>query len=687
MTDAVTAARTGRPAEALSPARPADATTAPAPPVVPAASAVATAPVAAVVGEGVLASALRAALSRTHRLVAEEDAACEVVVTAEDGWGTAVEPPRPDARWLPVRVELGLLVAGPMTVPGRAGCARCARTRRRRALGPDSPRAALLQQHGERLADRASPVLTAWACEAAAALVQHELVHPGGRLTDNAVAFLSLTTMSVDRHPFLPDPSCPWCGGLPEDRPPVLMAAPRPKPDRDVHRVRDLRADWEGLVSRYVDGRTGLVRQLDVRTDYPYPMVSAPLHLPGGEQEAGFGRDLDYAACARTALAEALERLGGARPGGYRTTVRAGYAEVADRALCPRDLGLYPPERYTEPDFPYPPYDPGLELNWVWGHSFTRGAPVLVPEDYAYYRTRHDNPAARPLAYEVSNGCALGGCLEEAALHGLVELAERDAFLLTWYARLPVPQVDLRTVSDPRVGALAERIRQDSGHRVLAFATTPEHGIPTAWVMAVRPSGPGWDDEPAAVCAAGAHFNPERAVLNGLLELAANLGWNRAAFREERDRIAAMVDDPELVREMRDHALLHCHPAAFDRFAFLIGDGTDAGRAGLPLEEAFAHATCRPRGADIRDDLAEAVGRFTERGLDVVVVDQTTDEHRAGGLACAKVIVPGLVPMTFGHRMRRTHGLPRLLRLPAQLGYRTRALTEDDLNPHPHPFP
>ncbi|MGW3465563.1 alpha/beta fold hydrolase, partial [Streptomyces olivaceoviridis] len=208
-------------------------------------------------------------------------------------------------------------------------------------------------------------------------------------------------------------------------------------------------------------------------------------------------------------------------------------------------------------------------------------------------------PDARPLAYEVSNGCALGGCLEEAALHGLVELAERDAFLLTWYARLPAPRVDLATVTDLRIAVLAERIRQDSGHRVLAFATTPEHGIPTAWVMAVHPTArlsPAPGDpraEPAAVCAAGAHFDPEQALLNGLLELTANLGWNRDAYREERERIGAMVTDPDQVRDMRDHALLYCHPAAFDRFGFLLGDGPPGtGAPGLPVEEAFARADC-----------------------------------------------------------------------------------------------
>ncbi|MBZ4323633.1 TOMM precursor leader peptide-binding protein [Streptomyces huiliensis] len=633
----------------------------------------------AVLGKGLLATAVRTALGRAGLLAAEPHDGCSAVVTADDGWNPATEPEVPGVPWLPVRVELGTVVIGPYVVPGRPGCARCARTRRTRALGPDSPRAELVRRHGDRLADRAAPLLPAWARDTVAALVTHELTATGARLTDRAVLMLALPDLTAGVHPFLPVPDCPSCGGLPPDRPPVLMAVPRPKPAPDVHRTRDLAAGWDALRDAYVDGRTGVVRQLDVRTDYPYPMVSAPLHLPGGEQEAGFGRDLDYASCARTALAEALERLGGARPGGRRPTVRAPYREVAGNALYPPDLGLYPPERYAEPGFPYPPFDPGLELPWVWGHSFARDAPVLVPEDYAYYRTRHDGPHARPLAYEVSNGCALGGCLEEAALHGLVELAERDAFLLTWYARLPVPRIDLGTVSDPRIPVLAERIRQDGGHRVVAFATTPEYGIPSVWVMAVHPR-PG--REPAAVCAAGAHFDPEKALLNGLLELTANLGWNRVAWREETARIAAMVDDPELVREMRDHALLYCHPAAFDRFGFLFGDAP-----ALPVREAFARADCRPRGADLRDDLAEVVARFTGAGLDVVVVDQTTDEHRVGGFACAKVIVPGLLPMTFGHRMRRTHGLPRLRDLPARLGHRTGPLGPDDVNPHPHPFP
>ncbi len=61
---------------------------------------------------------------------------------------------------------------------------------------------------------------------------------------------------------------------------------------------------------------------------------------------------------------------------------------------------------------------------------------------------------------------------------------------------------------------------------------------------------------------------------------------------------------------------------------------------------------------DLADDLRDLVARFLVSGMDVIAVDTTSPEAAAGGFACAKVIVPGAVPMTFGHHYRRVHGLP-----------------------------
>jgi ribosomal protein S12 methylthiotransferase accessory factor len=57
----------------------------------------------------------------------------------------------------------------------------------------------------------------------------------------------------------------------------------------------------------------------------------------------------------------------------------------------------------------------------------------------------------------------------------------------------------------------------------------------------------------------------------------------------------------------------------------------------------------------------------------VIVVDQTAPEQRPFGLHTVKTLVPGLLPMSYCHFLRRTTGSPRLDGV-------------SEINPFPHPF-
>jgi ribosomal protein S12 methylthiotransferase accessory factor len=177
------------------------------------------------------------------------------------------------------------------------------------------------------------------------------------------------------------------------------------------------------------------------------------------------------------------------------------------------------------------------------------------------------------------------------------------------------------------------------------------------------------------MCGAAAHPDPEHALASAVADLGP--GVEGLTRRYDAERAAFLLAEPDRVREMDDHALLYGHPRAFERLAFLPADGPRLPIAGNGW----------PACDDLAGDLAELVGRYLATGLDVVAVDTTGPEQRAGGFACAKVLVPGTASMTFGHRFRRTHGLPRLLSLPRLLGHRDRDLRPCELNPDPHPFP
>lgn len=618
------------------------------------------------------------------------DGPLAMLVAASDAWDTS---PHASARtratndqvaWLPVWTEQGYVLLGPLEAPGQTGCVDCAATRRRRVNPHYAERAAVWQRYGDQLAATPSSWLTGLAGQLVADLVTAEVrrvTSDEAPLTSQTLCRLDLESLALTRHRFLADPECAVCGGLPTDAPEQAHITLHSQPAYKPGSYRRREVSLPQIMDYYVDSESGLVRQLyDSRAGALLVSV-APL---GGRGEAasvvGYGRAATFDESRLTALLELLERYGSS-PRARQGAVSACYHEVRTHAVNPYSLGLHAPDQYAVPEFSLQPFDPDRTYPWVWGWSFARREPLLVPESYAYYGVHRHSQTNRPFVYEVSNGCALGSCLEEAILYGLLEVAERDAFLLTWYARLPAPRLDLTTANSKIVRLLAASIEAETGYQVTAFDISTEQEIPCIWAMAANPAE---DGRPAIACAAAAHPDPELATRNALRELGPSLAVliNRyedpAAVQRARD----MTADSAEVKEMDDHMLLYANPSAATRLDFLTqGDSV----------RSLAEVGAADRGGftsdDLRDNLREAIGRYTRHGLDVIVVDQTASEHRAGGLSCVKVLVPGTLPMTFGHHFRRIDGLPRLNDVPQLLGYRDGPMPPEEINTYPHPFP
>ncbi|MFJ9619759.1 TOMM precursor leader peptide-binding protein [Streptomyces noursei] len=649
-----------------------------------------------VIGQGLLAASVQHSLEPVHRVVRTlaGGGRCAAVVAADDGPGIAARTAvhsyavGEGVPWLPVRVEAGRVLVGPAWLPGIPGCPSCAQRRREHNRRDAAAHAALLERFGAQISERRSPLLTPLTATAAAAVVQAMVTRLRAGAPQRELVCLSLEVGRTTTHPVLPDPLCPDCSQLPDDGVESARITLRrePKPHTETFRVRDLAKDLPELRRCYVDIETGVVRSLNSWSAGGCQAARAVLD-PSGEHSShnAYGRGSVPDTARASAVAEALERIGGQRPRGRRTVVRAAYADVAGHAVDPESLGLYPPARYETPGFRFRPYRPEAELSWVWAYSFAQAQPVLVPESAAYYaactprrrdgqQSRHKGgPHREGIAYETSNGCALGSSLTEAILYGLLEVAERDAFLLTWYGRIPAPRLDLESAADRRIPLLAARIRHEFGYELTAFDATVEQGVPAFWLMAVATGDEG--TRPKVVCGAAAHLLPEHALLGGIQELALML--NSALRRYDPQAAARLLADSSQVQAMHDHQTLYGHPDAFDRLTFLPLDG--------PAHPIPARTW--PVHHDLTEDLTELIRRYLSSGLDVLAVDQTSPEHRAGNFSCAKVIVPGTVPMTFGHAYRRDHKLPRILTVPRLLGHRQDNLPPQEVNPHPHPFP
>jgi ribosomal protein S12 methylthiotransferase accessory factor len=645
--------------------------------------------VVAAVGEGLLADLVCGELSSQYQVIRQTDLKAGVPETADlalvlhDAWHPSVHHEAEEVLqqagvpWLRGFVSFGEGVVGPLVRPGTPGCSRCADWRRLMA-GRDRKEMWELEQ---RLAAHGGIPRDAWASRTGLLQVAHLLAAEARRVlqgrqaeSEGRVFLINLKTLKSSRHFFLPDPQCQVCGRLPDDSPTAarITLAPSPKISADSYRCRSMDELKEVLVRDYLDSRTGLLN--GKMRDLTSPFADASVNLPLFTADEGCaGRTHSYAVSELTAILEGLERYCGLEPRGKRTVIRDSYRNLEDLALNPVRVGVHAKEQYERPGFPFKPFDSDRPIDWVWGYSFLEERPILVPKWLAYYSLGCGDEG---FVYETSNGCALGGSLEEAIFYGILEVVERDSFLMTWYAQLPLPRFDPCSAGDQELQLMIERLKAVAGYDLYFFNSTMEHGIPSVWALAKNRKQKGLN----LICAAGAHPDPLRAVKGAVHELAGMMLALDEKFEANREKYVQMLHDPYLVRQMKDHSMLYSLPEAEERLQFLL----DENRPLRTFDEEFKR---KARHADLTDDLKDILQEFRRLNLEVIVVDQTTPEILRNRLHCVKVLIPGMLPMTFGHHLTRLIGLDRVLRVPAELGYAKEPLTLEQLNPHPHPFP
>jgi ribosomal protein S12 methylthiotransferase accessory factor len=596
--------------------------------------------------------------------------------------------------WLRAYTEFGVGIIGPCVFPTERGCMMCAEARRLAVIGYNGAGTFTAMRHtlDEAKHSPAQPWLTSSSLEILAQIVVQETIsclrRPEEIRTRHALLYLELDTLLCQRHYFIPEPECQACGDLPPDtaEAAIITLQSCPKLQPFTYRVRSLSSVAKQLFKEYTDNQTGLVHTMVKDMGDSIALVSARVGITARKSHrvmTGIGRTLSYEQSQLASIAEGLERYAGQCPKGKRTVVQASYRQLGEQALDPTTLGLHTAEQYALPNYRYVPYHHDLVCDWVWGYSFQRQSPILVPEQCAYYGllfASSRESASSSFVYEISNGCALGNCLEEAIFHGILEVAERDGFLMTWYAQLSLPRFDLRSATDPTIGLLIENIEHATGSTIHAFNSTLDHGVACCWVMAVDEQNR--DGMAKVLCTAGSHPRPESAVVNALLELDGMIKQPRQHFEQGRASALEMLLDPMAVKEMEDHSYLYFLPEAFEQLSFLYHS---------PRQQSFQE----PVGSfeyqfdspELRDDLCHLIDYYLKLGIDIIVVDQTSLEQAAQGFRCVKVLMPGMLPMTFGHQYRRVSGFKRLSQLPYQLGYSTRPLADADINPYPHPFP
>jgi ribosomal protein S12 methylthiotransferase accessory factor YcaO len=232
------------------------------------------------------------------------------------------------------------------------------------------------------------------------------------------------------------------------------------------------------------------------------------------------GKGLSPGQALASACVELLERHCAA-PRRDDAVRQAPYARVAGEAVDPRRFVLAATTAY----------DPAAKIDWIWGYSLTRGVPVLVPANLVFY-PYVPRRGSQVIAWTDSNGLAAGNNLEEAVLHGLLEVIERDAVMISEYNRLPPPVIASRGL--PETCRPVLDLLEKAGYRSSFMAVPTDLPFPVVAAFITR----GKDSRDRSI-AFGSHIGRAQALERALTEAiqvlppsANHAGWLRSGSSE-----------------------------------------------------------------------------------------------------------------------------------------------------------
>jgi ribosomal protein S12 methylthiotransferase accessory factor len=424
------------------------------------------------------------------------------------------------------------------------------------------------------------------------------------------------------------------------------------------------------LVSPYV----GVLRSLDELlvgpADARLPVYTCDPALDdrllGGPLAVGgvCGLGLDRASAVGAALGEAAERYSLSYLPEERVLRRS--ARELPGAVDPARFGLFCTGDLARPGFPFVRFDADTVVPWIDGWDLATGELAWLPAELVVLADPIAPGGAR-IGYATSSGAACAPTIDEAAVRGLLELLERDAFMLLWAARISLPLLDWS--AHPDLVELDRRYFRPSGVHYAAVDLSRVHGVPSVLGVVRAPAS-----EPAVLgVGAGTATTIERAWWKALSEaFAARAAACRLALLGHG---AGLADDGSDVRTFDDHIAFYCDERRAARTAFL-----DAS----PERRDIRQVAPLPRAAP--ETLAHLCDRLAAAGSSAYAVELTAPDVAELGVRVVKTVAPELCMLDVPHGAR-FRGNPRLLAAPHALELAAHPLELDELNPDPHPFP
>lgn len=264
-----------------------------------------------------------------------------------------------------------------------------------------------------------------------------------------------------------------------------------------------------------------------------------------------------------------------------------------------------------------------------------------------------------------TTGMAAGPTIEFAVSRAICEIVERDAFMCSWFHRYAGSRINLTGLFSNEILSWIHRLRECNVdfrihdissdltpfHVFIGYAMRLEDGIPVSFA-----------------CGAGCSLDPFDAAKRAFLETA--LSWRGS---DDLLTIRGVMSDVEVdsfkPASFSDHAYLYQHERALQAVSHFLE------------QEAKAHQYSHFISKSDANISQYAIQSMKSLGYDVYVLDTTPDEFETLPIKVVRVVIPGLVPLSWGaYQPPLTKRLLNPRWIPSEL-------RRDSMNSDRHPFP
>ncbi len=433
---------------------------------------------------------------------------------------------------------------------------------------------------------------------------------------------------------------------------------PQQQFDKSTFRINNI-PDLSRFKREYYDERYGLITNIYKYLDsFNIALVGCEFSYQN-EVNFAFGRAEDFSLAETGALLELLERRSMCDVPGEQCYLC--YENNKNCLTDPRPFLYYD---YQHADIPQ--FDEKTRYYWLKVLNYKKQIYEYLPLQFfdIYSEDQHK------FVLETSNGVALGGSVYEARLFALLELIERDSFLLFWYGKVKVYEIDRYSIPDKERETIERYEKKD--RKVYLFDLTFDTQVPVILCLVVSTS-----DKMSTYISTAAHINPLIALRNAINEcLVGHKVYSRNNNMGEKN-----YKDSFDVVEMGDHIDFSSRREFIKSYSFIINDNEKKTFGELYRNNEFT------RFENAKELLHYIVNERLSDQKDIYFADLTSELSYRYNLYISKVIAPQMLTMTFGHKYRRINGQ----RIDNGIGnsqyHNRRLMKRGEINECAHPFP